>query len=71
MTELHHCALPRNEKPHYGMEAVTECDEMADGTFHVGNGEYSNPVNFCPECGKESPAHLRQRLAESWRGNPA
>ena len=53
------------------MCAVDVCFEMVDGTFEVSNGEYSNTVNFCPECGAESPAHFHKRLATIVEGNPS
>jgi hypothetical protein len=70
VTELHSCGITRSgERGH--QEAIETVDERDDGTFEAGNGEYSSIVNYCPECGKESPAHLRLRMAEMWKGNPA
>ena len=34
----------------YGF-AANVCEEHADGTLWIDNGEYSNAVNYCPFCG--------------------
>lgn len=55
----HDCGGPT---PHgdYG-EAIDSCHELDDGTFWVGNGEYSSQVNFCPYCGAAAPIPNRVR----------
>ncbi len=47
-------------------DAIEYCQENIDGTFHVGNDEYSNTVNYCPICGIPSPM---QSLKLSLDGN--
>jgi hypothetical protein len=52
----HDCELDSPEKA-YG-DAVTWCLEEKDGTFWVGNGEYSSQVNYCPVCGTKAPTQV-------------
>jgi hypothetical protein len=58
MGNLHNCEIPENLAitDTWGI-AISECFEDKD-TFElwVGNGEYSNKVNFCPFCGYKSKA---------------
>lgn len=45
----HYCTVDE----HY-MDAVNYCTEDDEGVLHVGNGEYSSVVNYCPFCGFKS-----------------
>lgn len=44
----------------YGV-AVDTCHEEPDGTFWVGNGEYSSQVNYCPVCGAKAPKQVEEQ----------
>ncbi len=52
--KLHYCER-WYESGGYG-GAIHYCKEEKDGYFWVGNGEYSNQVDYCPFCGKKATA---------------
>lgn len=54
----HYCALPRPPGRHGYGPAVDDCAEDADGTLHVGNGEYGSQVNYCPVCGYRATVQI-------------
>jgi len=60
----HYCRI-RTDSTEAG-PAIDYCWEDKDGCLWVGNGEYENQVNYCPQCGFKACSPCLVKALHVW-----